>query len=359
MNLMRLLVPCALLGAVNAHAQSNVTIYGVIDTGVSYVSNQGGKWSTSMANGILSPNLIGFTGSEDLGGGLKAIFKMENQFNVGNGQMLGNLFGHQAYVGLQSDTLGKLTMGNLDDFMFSELAVKRYGPMFRFVSIQNLRQGPYNALGIPNVPGGSFDFDRVAEGQRVASAIRYDSVQMNGFSFGTLLGLGGTAGSFANGSTKSFGADYSNGPFTLTGAYTDVKYMTMNNGADGIRNWGVGGRYDIGDMSFDALYTNTKNTMTGAVIDVFEAGVLVPITKQLNLLTAFTATKGNAALSNNKSQQVDFTLHYTLSKRTALYSSFMWQKASGGPDAKAWITLAGESGGSVQSVFRLGMQHAF
>jgi len=345
---------------VTAHAQSNVTIYGVVDTGISYVSNQGGKWSTSMANGILSPNLIGFTGSEDLGGGLKAIFKLENQFSIGNGAMLGNLFGHQAYVGLQSDKLGKLTLGNLDDFMFSELAVKRYGPMFRFVSIQNLRQGPYNALGIPNVPGGSFDFDRVAEGQRVASAIRYDSPTMNGFSFGTLLGLGGNAGSFSNGSSKSFGADYSNGPVTLTAAYTDVKYMTMNNGADGIRNWGFGGRYDIGgDISVDALYTNTKNTMTGAVIDVFETGVLLPITKQLNFLTAFTATKGNAALNNNKSQQIDFTLHYTLSKRTAVYSSFMWQKASGGPDAKAWINLAGESGGSVQSVLRVGMQHAF
>lgn len=72
--------------ATAAHAQSSVTLYGVIDAGLSYVSNQkeagssAGHSNFAMTNYSTTPDLFGLRGSEDLGGGLKAIFTLENAF---------------------------------------------------------------------------------------------------------------------------------------------------------------------------------------------------------------------------------------------------------------------------------------
>ncbi len=69
-----------------AHAQSSVTLFGLMDTGVTYVSNQGGKSNVKMDDGVNGPNLWGIRGSEDLGGGTKAIFELVNQYQLNNGQ---------------------------------------------------------------------------------------------------------------------------------------------------------------------------------------------------------------------------------------------------------------------------------
>jgi hypothetical protein len=63
-----------------AHAQSSVTLFGMMDTGITYVSNQSGKSNVKMDDGVNGPNLWGMRGSEDLGGGTKAIFELVNQF---------------------------------------------------------------------------------------------------------------------------------------------------------------------------------------------------------------------------------------------------------------------------------------
>jgi GBP family porin len=90
-----------------AHAQSTVTLYGIADAGILYTNNvgtsakHGALWQ--VASGNESGSRWGLTGAEDLGGGLKAIFKLENGFNVNNGTLGqgGREFGRQAYVGLE------------------------------------------------------------------------------------------------------------------------------------------------------------------------------------------------------------------------------------------------------------------
>src|ERR1700751_1017325 len=99
----------ALLGVTGvAHAQSSVTLYGVLDDSIQYVSNVGGKSLYNMAAGNLQGNRWGVKGTEDLGGGLKAIFQLENGFNPNNGALGqgGKMFGRQAYVGLTGDQWG-------------------------------------------------------------------------------------------------------------------------------------------------------------------------------------------------------------------------------------------------------------
>jgi predicted porin len=102
------LVGGALLGfAATSFAQSSVSMYGIIDTGVEYIShaNAAGKSVVRMpaVTGEF-PSRWGLRGTEDLGGGYKALFVLESGFNVGNGTMGqgGRLFGRQSWVGIES-----------------------------------------------------------------------------------------------------------------------------------------------------------------------------------------------------------------------------------------------------------------
>ncbi len=106
--------------AANAHAQSSVTLYGVIDEGIDYVNNSGGHSLWRMRDGTYDGvygSRWGLKGSEDLGGGLSAIFKLEAGFSTENGQSRqgGRLFGRQAYVGLSDTRFGTVTLGRQYD----------------------------------------------------------------------------------------------------------------------------------------------------------------------------------------------------------------------------------------------------
>ncbi|TKC80165.1 porin [Trinickia terrae] len=98
-----------------SYAQSSVTLYGIIDTGVEYVTNIGPQKSSSVHFSTLTaslPSLWGLRGKEDLGNGLSAVFVLESGFAPGQGTLNqgGRLFGRQAYVGL-SGQWGTLTLG--------------------------------------------------------------------------------------------------------------------------------------------------------------------------------------------------------------------------------------------------------
>ncbi|WP_194722578.1 porin, partial [Noviherbaspirillum malthae] len=98
------LIALAVLGTVAgaSFAQTNVTVYGVADAGLARIDN-GRVNTTALQSGQQSGSRIGFRGTEDLGGGLSAIFTLENGFNIDDGTLGqgGRLFGRQAFVGLQ------------------------------------------------------------------------------------------------------------------------------------------------------------------------------------------------------------------------------------------------------------------
>lgn len=129
------LVTCGALGTVGmAHAQTSVTVYGIIDTAVEYYTNANAAGDNvvrmpSLGGGMF-PSRLGFRGSEDLGGGLKAIFTLENGFtpDAGNLGQGGRLFGRQAFVGLAGNW-GQLTLGRNYNMLFhSTLEVDIFGP---------------------------------------------------------------------------------------------------------------------------------------------------------------------------------------------------------------------------------------
>lgn len=350
------LLGLALAAPLMAQAQSSVTIGGVIDAGVTLNSNQTGKRNTLVDTGIQSPNLLRFRGTEDMGGGNKAIFVLESQFQLDTGAQVGNFFGRQAYVGISGEW-GTLTAGNQYEFMFESLSLQRFGPVIKYVSLYDLHQGPFQALGTAN---NGMDFNRVAGAFRVNNSLKYTSKNFNGFSFGALIGFGEQAEAFGRNGTTSFGANYANGGLALNAAYTYAKSATIDNGNEGIRNWGLGGRYVLGAPTVDVLYTNTTNTFTKGQVDVYEAGLTVPLSAPVNLRVYYHLMKGNAQLTDNKSHQAGMLLDYAFSKRTDVYLNAVYQKASGGASARAWITASGAaSGGDTQTALRVGVRHAF
>jgi predicted porin len=99
--------------AAAAQAQSSVTLYGRIDNGFQFESGIPGGHAWSAQSGDFGCSWWGLIGSEDLGGGTKAIFQLESQLNTMNGQLEGNLFGRHATIGFTNPSYGTFKLGNI------------------------------------------------------------------------------------------------------------------------------------------------------------------------------------------------------------------------------------------------------
>ncbi|CAH2788166.1 MAG: Outer membrane porin [uncultured Caballeronia sp.] len=305
----------------NSYAQGTVTLQGMIDGGVTYVNNEHGGSATLFDSGIFAPNVLTLTGTENLGGGARAVFNLTSQFDLGSGATIpgaGQIFNRTAFVGLSDERLGTLTLGNQYDFMFDTLTLGLFDGAFLFGRLYDFRQG-FSALGVPQNPTGSFDFDRLAGATRVANSLKYRSPSFARFSFGALYGFGGVAGSFSADSTVSAGVNYDSGPLGVGVAYIEAKYPELGNGHDGIRNFGAGAHYRFGNVLAMLLYRNTKNMESGARIDVYKAGAFWTISGAWLAGLDYQYMKGNEVLENNKAHQVATAVQYHFSKRTMAY----------------------------------------
>jgi predicted porin len=126
------LLSLAICAPVASQAQSSVTLYGIIDTGIEYVTNNGPTKSSAVRVPSLTasiPSRWGFRGKEDLGGGLSAVFVLESGFAPSQGTLNqgGRLFGRQAYVGL-SGRWGTISLGRQYSQIYWALPGDTMGP---------------------------------------------------------------------------------------------------------------------------------------------------------------------------------------------------------------------------------------
>lgn len=344
-------------GAGLAHAQSSVTLYGSMDAGVAYVSNQGGHSKWIAEQGGTQPDRWGLRGAEDLGGGLKAIFQLENGFSTINGALIspGSIFNRQAWVGLSSEQLGTLTLGHQTTFNFAWL-----GPF----STAYLGQNWYMFH-----PGNIDELANTAAAQLNNSA-RYVSPDIRGLRFGVTFALGNTT-NFATGRNYGFGVQYVNGPLKLAAVYTNENNRTPNVAglglttfqgmpaatytADHVENMGAGGSYKIGRWLLHALYTRVKLQSMGqsGTYQSYDAGANF-YTSVANQITGGAAT---TTLSGMRWTQFQLGDVYSFSKRTQVYLSAVYQRATSG--AMASINTAGVASGGNQVVVMSGIHHSF
>nr|WP_324250879.1 porin [Paraburkholderia saeva] len=362
----------ALIVCAGAQAQAqadtgnnSVTLFGVMDAGITYVSNEGGHGNAKFDDGILSPNMFGLKGNEDLGGGLHAVFTLVNQFAVGTGAIQPpgkGIFGRNAWIGLDSDQYGKLTLGNQYDFMTDALFFGRTDAAMSVGGLYNFRAGPFNKIAIPYNPpyAGQFDWDRMS-GQTVTNSVKYSSPSLAGFRFGMLYGFGGVPGSIGSGNTVSAGINYDNGPFGAAAAYTEAKYLSAGAPEVGIRNWGVGAHYQLGSLTTNALITTVRNTQNGGAIAEGEIGVEYLVTPSVQLGADYMYMKGNDFLNNNHAHQVTAVADYFLSKRTLVYVEAVYQRTNSGAQAliSGVLDADGTSSGPSQFLTRVGVETRF
>ncbi|MBB3260285.1 putative porin [Paraburkholderia bannensis] len=378
----------AILGLIagSAHAQSSVTLYGLIDAGVNYINHttnasKGSSKAFTYGDGVAQGSRWGLRGSEDLGGGLKAIFVLENGFNSGNGTagQGGAMFGRQAYVGLTQSNIGSITFGRQYSFSTDIL-------------------GSLYSTGGNTVSGNWAyhvnDVDQLTS-SRINNAVKFQSVNFSGFTFGGLYGFSNTT-SFAGAPTTattsssraySFGANYAYGPFSLGGAYTDITYpaaaapafstsLANINAATpsavrDLRSFGFGGRYVFGPATAWLLWTNTRFlpiTGSSTLFNAYEAGVKYAFTPALTGAVGYTYSRASG-LFNAHWNQANGSIDYALSKRTDVYGLVAYEEASGSykgtpvqaqiGDSSSSIFAPSGSGSQNQLAVRVGIRHKF
>ena len=383
----------ALLGTAGAaHAQNSVTLYGVIDTGFTYVHNANGNEKlVGTSSGNLSGDRWGLKGQEDLGGGLKAIFQLENGFDVNTGKLnqSGREFGRQAFVGLTADKLGTVTLG------------RQYDPLVDMV--QGITGDNYWA-SIVGTPG---DVDNYDNSLRVSNGVKYVSPNYAGLQFEGMYGFSNLAGTTGQGQTWSGAVAYNNGPLGLAAGYyytnnpssgrTAAAGSTwnspssdsfifegpINNGYTSAHSIGIAraaAQYAIGPVTVGGSYSNAKyrpdgfsaftSTETYNVGSVF---VNYQVTPAFLVGTGYTYEKASGDTGAHYNQ-VGIGADYTLSKRTDFYALGAYQKASGTQatyvtnggtttrvtqSAQASIGSFGFAGTNSQEMVIVGIRHKF
>ena len=353
--------------ALPAFAQSSVTMFGIMDTGVTYVSNVSGKHLVMMDDGVNGPNLWGLHGSEDLGGGTRATFELVNQYHIDSGAFMpgGSLFTRGATIGLNNDRFGSLKLGNQYDFMTDTLFFSGDEPGEFSGHFYSFRMGPFQKLDLPTAPAGngSFDWDRMA-GEVVSNTVKYVTPDIHGFSAGAMYKFGGQAGSIGAGNGVSFGASYKIRDFNLSAAYTNLKYIGDGTPDSSVRNWGVGAHYVVADWTLAALFTTVHNSANGAAVWQGSAGARYRFTPALSVGGTYMYMKGNAVVDNNHAHQIAGNVSYALSKRTEIYALGVYQRANSGANAQINgimnpPTDEYASSGNTQAVLRVGLHTRF
>lgn len=363
-------------------AQSSVTLYGVIDQGINYTSNVGGGREFEMASGYAEGSRWGFKGSEDLGGGMKAIFQLENGFNAGTGALAegGRLFGRQAYVGLASNTYGTVTFGRQYDSVVDYFA-------------QTTANGNWAGYLFAH----PYDNDNSDNSFRLDNAVKYASPNIGGFQFGGAYAFSNDTG-FANDRAYSFGGQYTNGGLLVAAAYmqadnpggTTGGAITTNDAsfiAERMRVWGAGINYTFGPATVGFAYSNSnyKNPTANGYISTtapLVIGSTLNTLKFQNLevngkyqispafyvgaeyvytIENFDASTGNV---KPKIQTVGLMADYNLSKRTDVYIQGVYQDVTGDKtnsvlDDGFVLGTDAPSSSSSQTVVRVAIRHQF
>lgn len=352
----------AVLGAFTgaASAQSSITIYGIVDAGINYDnggSTNGKLWR--LQSGQQSGSRLGFKGTEDLGGGLNAIFTLENGFNTDNGTLgQGNrLFGRQAWVGLSSNSLGSIKLGRQQTALY--FAADAIDP-FHINQAGNLQA----AFGY-----GLYLIDPLS---RADNTLSYATPNFNGFSGSVAYSFGEIAGSFSSGRNVNGAASYVNGPINVQLVYdkatapavnitpgsnlaADISSFTgLATPALDVRTAFLGGTYDFGVAKAHLAFADTRLESAGPSIK--DRNYLVGVSVPVGAAGSFQASwirNDLRDIPEGISNQYAIGYTHSLSKRTNFYTSAGYTRNDSG------VRLNAADLGGSDRTFQFGVRHLF
>lgn len=283
-----------------AYAQSSLTIFGAVDEALAYDkgSTAGGKM-IRLDSGDWYQSRLGFKGTEDLGGGLKANFWLESGFSSDTGALGfgGLLFGRAAWVGL-SGPAGSIKMGRW--------YVPLYDVLYQIEPFGASLAGDATRLMSP-------------AGRRMDNMVEYvtpKNLGESGFAGEASYAFGNQPGSLAKLRQEGFATSYVTGALDVRVAYHTANDVTDSNTT---KNTLLGGMYDFGVVKLRLLYGMVKDDRTVNQRDMM-VGVSVPV--GVHQFLASYVHKTDKFNANANADQLGIGFIYNLSKSTALYTSF-------------------------------------
>ena len=306
-----------------AHAQTNVTIYGTVDTG--FIKESG----SDVRMGSNDDSLIGVRGTEELGSGVKATFQLERRFDLNNGvKFSGNnaldiLQGADpngengvewqgaANVGLQSESMGAIRLGRVND-----IAIENFGDI-----------DPFAVTGV----GSALVGYNILYSEQLANTVRYDSPTWAGFGINLSYTLGqdthGSQNWYHNNGNDGFGIGmkYDGGALMLTANYDRLA------DSDNSWLWNIGGAYTYEGFTVSAGYQDTtiKRAAASILLDNYGKEIgqkdwLIGLQYNTGPHTVkFSYNRGELESHGDYDGKVNkYAVGYTydLSKRTSLYA---------------------------------------
>lgn len=340
-----------LLGALSlfsgmAWAESNVIMYGVADMSIEYANHVGtvplasngfnsgpGKSVYRMDSGGLSGSRWGIRGTEDVGGGLQSIFVLESGVSMDNGtQMQGRLFGRQAFVGLQSNSLGKFTFGRQYTSLFDSIAnfsptiyATQYSPTVLLLgpAYREDNTAKYSGAFGPFVVGAHWSFGTGLALPAMAATTS------------PLTGIGEAPGQFRRDSAYGAGVNYFAGGFGAALAFDEFN-PSMVNGTGGFKKLAVAGSYAAGPAKLMAGYRWGKNSDgAGNEIlrdDFYWIGTNYKMATNVDVTLEYAYDKIHRSVGGSQignPWQITAIANYSFSKRTSAYAVTSFTKNAG------------------------------
>lgn len=341
------LISIAILGAMSnvAFAQSNVTIYGTVDAGI--VSERGGAAGsvTKVTSGVASASRLGFKGTEDLGGGLSAVFVLESglKTDTGASDVAGSIANRQSYVGLVSKEAGAVTLG------------RQYTPYY-----ETLRDvaDPF-ALGLAGTAKNLFP--AAGDQTRNSNAIVYKTPSLGGVQAAVSYAAGEKNGNNTAGRQVGTSVGYSNGPLNASFAYN-----SRNNDLSGpVASTDMGHtallavNYDFHVAKAFFAYGRDKGLLTATTPSIdsneYLLGATAPVGAAGTLMASFIR-KNDKLAANQDADQWAIGYSHALSKRTSTYVAYAKIKNKNG----AFYTVGNNTEtGTGDKAFNIGLKHNF
>ncbi len=331
-RLLSLAAAAAAIGlALPALAQSSVSVYGLIDVSAGRFQPAGTESASKAESGAMSTSFLGFKGSEDLGGTLKARFAIEHEFRADEGRAgryNGEAFwGRNAYVGLEGEFGSSLLGRNTTPLFVSTLAFNAIGDSFGFSP--SIRQLFTPATGL------AFYGDTAWNNSLLYSSAPND----NGYGV-SLIGNLGEGAPGATGRNVGGNLLYSKGPLAATFAFQQVK-----NGAVGAPpGWDrqdtvqLGSSYDFGPVKLYGQYSRVK---THATIDgqtrLYGLGASVPLGNG-KLVAQYGHAKTELPTGDVTQKTFTAGYDYALSKLTDAYAMWMNDRLSNASNGNSVAT---------------------
>lgn len=349
--------PTALLiPAANAFSQtSNVTLFGVADSAVRIVQNEGLSRVTSVVSGSNSTSRWGLRGSEDIGSGVRASFWLESGIAVDTGAVITNLFDRRATVSLSSASIGELRLGR--DFVPT---YRNWGQfdVFSYVGVAASSQF------VSSAPAGPI---RTAFGTnanttvRSSNFIQYFTPRTLGGFEGELTYAPDEGGTAANGNSKVIGArvGYSGKQAVVSAAYMTTE--TSLNPGKKFKDRVVGGSYDFGvakltlaHREFQMLTAKQRIAMIGLTAPVGSGELRASF---INSDMSGTVGASNVSATDGKMFALGYV--YNLSKRTAAYGTYarITNSSTGRYAVSGGATVTAD--GKNSSGLEIGLRHTF